>query len=157
MSANRMDERGVVVACPACGQKNRTPLARLGAAGQCGKCGGPIDSTKAPVEISSAQAFEALGREAGIPVVVDFWAPWCGPCRTVAPELEKVAAASNGEFLIAKIDTQALPELGDRFNVQSIPTLAVFDHGREVTRTMGARPADAIRTFIQGALRGARV
>jgi thioredoxin 2 len=96
--------------------------------------------------------FDALLESARLPIVVDFWAPWCGPCRMVAPELEKVAQAAAGEFLVVKIDTEALPDLGARFGVRSIPTMAVFGNGREVTRTAGARPAADIQAFVRQAL-----
>jgi thioredoxin 2 len=86
--------------------------------------------------------------QSSVPVVVDYWAPWCGPCRMVAPELAKVAARSAGKFLVVKVNTDALPDLGDRYRIRSIPTMAVFSGGREVSRTSGARPADEIERFI---------
>src|SRR4029077_12400426 len=95
--------------------------------------------------------FDRLIASASLPVVVDFWAPWCGPCRMVAPELEKVAARQAGRFIIAKVNTDALPDIGDRFRIRSIPTMAVFAEGREVARTAGAPPAPDIEAFIQQA------
>jgi thioredoxin 2 len=79
---------------------------------------------------------------------VDYWAPWCGPCRAVAPEMEKVARKSAGRLLVIKVNTDEVPELGDRYTIRSIPTMAVFHRGAEVGRTSGARPAAAIETFV---------
>jgi thioredoxin 2 len=92
--------------------------------------------------------FEALIANSPVPVLVDFWAPWCAPCRTVAPEMEKVAVAETGRLLVVKINTENLPALSSRFEVRSIPTMMVFFHGREMGRTAGARPAAAIREFL---------
>lgn len=86
------------------------------------------------------------------PVLVDFWAPWCGPCRMMAPELEKVAKEAAGQWLVVKVDTEAVPELGERFRIRSIPTLALFRGGREVNRVAGARPAADIRMFVSSHL-----
>ena len=93
--------------------------------------------------------FDALVRAAALPVIVDFWAPWCGPCRMVAPELERVAADNAGRYLVVKVNTDAVPELGERFRIRSIPTMAVFEGGREVARTSGARPAADIERFVR--------
>jgi thioredoxin 2 len=92
--------------------------------------------------------FEALIANSPVPVLVDFWAPWCAPCRTVAPEMEKVAVAETGRLLVVKINTENLPALSSRFEVRSIPTMMVFLRGREMGRTAGARPAAAIREFL---------
>jgi thioredoxin 2 len=106
-----------------------------------------------PIEVPSAEAFDALVRGAGQPVVVDFWAPWCGPCRMVAPEIAKVAASNVGRLIVVKINTDAVPELGERYRIQSIPTMAIFEGGRETARTTGAMPAAQIESFVNGAVK----
>jgi thioredoxin 2 len=98
--------------------------------------------------VPDAPAFDALIASSSLPVVVDFWAPWCGPCRMMAPELDKVARGAAGEWLVVKVDTEAVPELGERFRIRSIPTLALFQGGREINRAAGARPAADIRAFV---------
>ncbi len=144
-----LDERGIVVVCPSCGQRNRVPF---GHRGKCKKCGAMLPDIAEPLEVPSVAAFDALVNASKIPVVVDFWAPWCGPCTMVAPELVRVAAGQAGRYLIVKVNTDALPELGDRFVIRSIPTMAVFAEGREVARTAGARPARDIEAFVDQAL-----
>ena len=143
-----MDDRGVVIACTACGQKNRLVYERLGEEVRCGQCKQSIKPLAAPVEIRSTAEFDRLVSKSSIPVVVDYWAPWCGPCRMVAPELQKVAARQAGHVIVVKVNTDALPDLGERFNIRSIPTLAVFAGGKEATRSAGARPAEQIEALI---------
>lgn len=147
-----VDDRGVVVTCGSCGQKNRVAYDRLGDAIRCGRCKTDLPTTASPLEVSTTEDFDRLIGAASIPVVVDYWAPWCGPCHMVAPELAKVAARSSGKFLVVKVNTDALNDLGQRFGIRSIPTMAVFRGGREVKRTSGARPAADIETFIGQAM-----
>jgi thioredoxin 2 len=93
---------------------------------------------------------------ASVPVIVDYWAPWCGPCRMVAPELQKVAARQAGKALVIKVNTDELSDLGQRFGIRSIPTMAVFAGGKEVARTSGARPAADIEAFLEQAVAAPR-
>ncbi len=149
MAKPTLDEKGVVAACPHCGRKNRIPYARLGEAGTCGQCQAGLAAPNTPLDIGSAAQWESLVAASPLPVVVDFWALWCGPCRMVAPEMEKVAGASAGRWLVVKINTESLPELGARFGIRSIPTMAIFAGGRELARTSGARPAAAIEAWVR--------
>ena len=146
------DERGIVVACHNCGQKNRLVFERIGETVRCAKCKHPLESPREPIELRSSTDFDRLISRSSLPVVVDYWAPWCGPCRMVAPELQKVAARQAGRVVVVKVNTDELSDLGERFGIRSIPTLAVFAGGREVTRMAGARPAEQIEGLIEKAV-----
>jgi thioredoxin 2 len=149
MADQQIDEKGLRQRCSQCGQTNRIPFHKLNEAGKCGRCGATIGGAiDRPADVLSDAAFRKLVAEAPVPVLVDFWAPWCAPCRMVAPELDKVAKRQAGRVLIAKVDTQALPRLGAELGVQSIPTMAVYRGGRELRRSSGARPAPAIEQFV---------
>ncbi len=152
MSKIQSDDRGLIVACPSCGKANRLAFDHLGETSRCGQCHHEIAAPGEPIAVGSAQQFDALVAKSRLPVLVDYWAAWCGPCRMVAPELEKVARKNAGRFLVAKVDTEAVPDLAARSHIQSIPTLAVWSGGREAARTAGAMPADRIEAFVLSAV-----
>jgi len=147
-TAVEFDDRGIIVSCASCGKKNRLAYERLGEAVRCGQCKQPLTAPGVPIELHSSADFDRLVAKSSLPVVVDYWAPWCGPCRMVAPELQKVAARQAGHMIVVKVNTDELSDLGQRFNIRSIPTLAVFAGGKEVARAAGARPANEIETFV---------
>jgi thioredoxin 2 len=151
MADSTFDDRGIVIPCPSCGQKNRLHYERLGEAVRCGRCKHAISAPGVPLDVHSTADFDRLVAHSSLPVVVDYWAPWCGPCRMVAPEIEKVASRQAGRALVIKVNTDELPEVSDRFGIRSIPTLGVFAGGREVANAAGARPAADIEAFIEGA------
>ncbi len=134
----------MVVQCPSCSKSNRLPAARAGEKAKCAACKTPLLPLTRPIAMGSAQDFDELVRDSPAPVLVDFWAAWCGPCRTVAPELEKIASERAGRLIVAKVDTEALPDVAARFSIRSIPTMIVFRNGKESERLSGAMPASAI-------------
>jgi thioredoxin 2 len=154
MASLRSDSRGVIVPCPSCGQANRLSYDRLGVPTRCGKCQTDLGGPGLPVDSGSSADFDALVRSSSLPVLVDFWAAWCGPCRMVAPEMATVAARHAGEWLVVKVDTEAVPYLSARLQIQSIPTMAVYQGGLVAGRKSGAMPADQIEAFVRQSLIG---
>jgi thioredoxin 2 len=144
--------RGIVRTCPACGKKNRVLYARLDEAARCGACGATLPPSAEPLAVDTGAELDSVLREAALPVLVDFWAPWCGPCRSVAPEIGKVAEQNAGRLLVVKVNTDVDPAVGAAHQIRGIPTMALFRRGREVARTSGARPAAAIEGFVRQAL-----
>ena len=143
-----LDDNGLIVACSGCGKKNRLAYETLGGAVRCGQCKQPLAAPGEPIELHQTADFDRLVAKSSLPVVVDYWAPWCGPCRMVAPEIQKVAARQAGRMIVVKVNTDELSDLGQRFNIRSIPTLAVFANGSEVARISGARSASDIEAWV---------
>lgn len=137
-----MTDTSILLACPHCGALNRVPPTRAGDAPNCGRCHKALFTGK-PIALNSAD-FDAHAVRSTLPLLVDFWAPWCGPCRTMAPQFEAAARSLEPQFRLAKVDTEAEPALGARFAIRSIPTLVLLQAGREIARQSGAIGAEQI-------------
>ena len=124
--------------CPECKAINRIPVRHLADRGKCGKCRAALPPQASPIEVSSETQFDEIVGGARVPVLVDFWAAWCGPWRAVAPEVKKVASNLAGKAIVLKVDTDALGDLAHRYQVQSIPNFALFSGGRLVRQRAGA-------------------
>ena len=135
------------VVCPACDNINRLPTERLGDGPRCGNCRAPVFTGK-PVELNDKNFGRHVVRS-DIPVVVDFWAEWCGPCKAMAPQFEQAAAELEPTVRLAKVDTEEAKGTAARFNIRSIPTLVLFKDGRDVARQPGAMSAADIVRWVQ--------
>ncbi len=133
--------------CPNCGRRNRVPAAAAGTP-RCGNCHRPL-----PWIVDAGDGtFAEVAEHAKVPVVVDLWAPWCGPCRMVSPALDDLAAELAGRIKLVKVNVDESPQLQRRFGVQSIPTLLVLRDGTEIARQVGAPPAPRLRAWLNNAL-----
>ena len=137
----------VKLTCPACGQANRVPVERLSAGPRCGVCGKALADGR--VAELDASTHDKVTRGDGLPVLVDYWAPWCGPCRMMAPEFAKAAQTLAPGVRLMKLNTEDHPEISARAGIRGIPALILYRGGREVARLAGARPAADIVAFAR--------
>jgi thioredoxin 2 len=140
----------MLIVCSHCHATNRIPEGRKASEGQCGKCKQTIWQGK-PVDLNESQ-FAKYTNKNDMPVVVDFWASWCGPCKAMAPAYAQVADKMKNQALFAKVNTENAQQLGAQLNIRSIPTLAVFRNGKEVDRIAGVLPANQLQQWIQQTL-----
>lgn len=141
----------VTLTCATCGQMNRVPMGRIGAGPKCGSCGEPLADGR--VHALDARAHDRATRSDGLPILVDYWAPWCGPCRMMAPEFAKAAKALAPRARLAKLNTEDHPAIAQRAGIRGIPALILYHRAREVARLSGARPAADIVAFVEGHVR----
>lgn len=138
--------RRAIVRCPFCATLNRVDLARLALHPKCAECGKPILLDR-PLAITDAD-LDRIVEESEVPVIIDFYADWCGPCKAMAPVFDELARERRGQALVLKLDTDRNPQATKRFGVRGIPTLIVFRDGREVAREVGAVPRERLRTLL---------
>lgn len=142
-----MEPEKVKIVCPHCDAINAVPTDRSARQANCGKCHKPL-FTGSPVDLEGGR-FDRHVRRSDIPVVVDFWAPWCGPCRAMAPAFEQAARELEPKLRFAKVDIDKAPDLAARYGVQGVPTLVVFRNGEEADRQVGALPGSQLRAWIE--------
>ncbi len=148
MSGLSLDDHGVLTPCTACGKTNRQAFDHLGQHARCGHCHADLSPPAGPVDVPDVHMFDQLIATSRVPVLVDFWAPWCAPCRAVAPEVEKVARSLRGRLLVAKVNSDVFPDLAGRYGIRSIPTFIVFRNGAESVRRSGAFDAADLVRFL---------
>jgi thioredoxin 2 len=127
----------MIRACPTCGQQNRIPPARLADDAKCGKCKAALGPLGEPIDVVDARTFDEIVNQARVPVLIDFWAEWCAPCRMAAPEVKKAAQHAAGKAVVLKVDTERLPDLARRFQVTSIPNFVVMNGGKVAMQKPG--------------------
>ena len=136
------------IPCPNCDTLNRVPRARLAGGAKCGSCHRPLFEGR-PLELDAPRFLRHL-EKSDVPLVVDFWAPWCGPCRMMAPAFEQAAAHLEPGMRLVKVNVDEAPEVAERFAIRSIPTIALALHGKELARTSGALSAQALEGWARG-------
>jgi len=141
----------VILACKSCRQKNRVPAKHLADTGRCGACKAPLPPLHEPLEVDPA-LFNEIVQNAGVPVLVDFWASWCGPCLRAAPEVARTAMEMAGHAIVLKVDTERYPELAARFNIRGIPNFVVLSGGRPVMQQAGLVDHNQMKTWLRSAM-----
>ena len=137
----------IVRKCPSCGKPNRIPAKHLSDTGRCGACKAALNAIAEPVEVGTAE-FDEIVRESKVPVLVDFWAAWCGPCKMAAPHVAQTARELAGRAVVLKVDTEAHPELAARYRVQGIPNFAVFAQGDLKFQQAGLVDANTMKEWL---------
>ncbi len=137
----------MIRACPNCGAKNRVPARHLADTGRCGSCKAPLPPAGEPIEAGPAE-FAEITREVEVPILVDFWAPWCGPCHVAAPEVRELAREMAGKALVLKVNTEEHPELAAQFRIQAIPAFVLLRRGRVVFQRSGVAPRSEMRGWF---------
>ncbi len=140
----------IIRTCPHCGQKNRILAKFLASSGRCGVCKSPLPPLSEPLEVDSA-LFDEIVQNARVPILVDFWAQWCGPCHAAAPEVSHTAADMAGKAIVLKVDTEKYPQLAGRFQVRSIPNFVVLFGGRVVMQQAGLVSRDHMKQWLRSA------
>ena len=136
--------------CRSCGATNRIPAKHLADTGRCGSCKAPLGPAAEPIEADSSNLLPII-QEARVPILIDFWAPWCGPCLAAAPEVALLAKEMAGRALVLKVDTQAHPELAELYQIRSIPHFMVFRGGKQFTQSSGLAPRSEMRLWLERA------